>query len=202
MIKKSKILIALMLGLTGAGFAQNHFNQYSIEGGYGFNYARNPELNGFNHFDLGFRYMANEYWGAKADYGYDMFKSKDGLDNNTTLNRVSVQAVYNIGRLLSFNDIASRTFNVLLHGGAGITILKTEPGETDKLGNFIIGGTAQFYVSPQFALTGDVSGIINFKQNYGFNGVKTPDEFTGKMLTVSAGITYYFGRNKSTSDWR
>jgi OOP family OmpA-OmpF porin len=202
MINRAKILAAITLCATATAFSQNHFNQYSIEGGYGFNYARNPELNGFNHFDLGFRYMANEYWGAKIDYGYDMFKSKDGLENNTTLNRVSVQAVYNIGRLLSFNDIASRTFNVLLHSGAGITLLKTEPGETDKLGNFIIGGTAQFYISPQFALTGDLSGIINFKQNYGFDGSAQAESFTGKMLTVSAGVTYYFGRNKSTSDWR
>jgi len=198
---KKRITLAVLL-ITAAVFSQNNFNQYSIEGNYGFNYGRNPERSGFNHFDVGFRYMANEYWGAKADYGYDMFNSKDGLENNTTLNRVSVQAVYNIGRLVSLKSIAARTFNVLIHGGAGVTILKTEPGDTDKMGNIILGGTAQFFISPQFSLTGDVSGILNFKQNYSLTGVRAPEEFTGKMLTVSAGVTYYFGRNKSTSDWR
>lgn len=198
---KNKTTLALLL-ITGAAFSQNHFNQYSVEGSYGFNYGRSPELSGFNHFDVGFRYMANEYWGAKADYGYDMFKSKDGLDSNTTLNRVSLQAVYNIGRLLSVKDIAARTFNVLLHGGGGLTLLKTEDGSSDKGAHIILGGTAQFYISPKVALTGDVSGILNFKQNYNLEGNRAAGDFTGKMLTVSAGITYYFGRNGSTSDWR
>jgi Outer membrane protein beta-barrel domain len=199
-MKRKTTLAALLI--SAAAFSQNNFSQYSLEGGYGFNYGRRPELSGFNHFDVGFRYMANEYWGAKADYGYDMFKSKDGLENNTTLNRISVQAVYNIGRLLSVKEIAARTFNVLLHSGGGVTLLKTEDGSSDKGAHFIIGGTAQFYITPQFALTGDVSGILNFKQDYNLEGLRSPDDFTGKMLTISAGVTYYFGRNTSTSDWR
>lgn len=197
-----KMLTSAALMLTAVSFAQNNFNQYSLEAGYGVNFGGPPQLSGFNHFDVGFRYMQTEYWGAKLDYGYDMYKSDDGRDANTTLNRVSLQVVYNVGRALRINDIATRTFNILLHTGGGTTILKTEEGFTDKTGNFIIGGTAQFYISPSIALTGDLSGILNFNQNYKFDGTGRFDHFTGKSITMSAGITYYFGRNKSNPDWR
>lgn len=199
-MKRRTTLAALLV--SAAAFSQNHFSQYSVEGNYGFNYGRRPELSGFHHFDVGFRYMANEYWGAKADYGYDMFKGKDALESKTTLNRVSVQAVYNIGRLLSMKDIAARTFNVLLHAGGGVTLLKTEYGSSDKGAHMIIGGTTQFYLSPKFALTGDVSGILNFKQDYNLEGIRGADSFTGKMLNITVGVTYYFGKNGSTADWR
>lgn len=199
-MKKKMSLIALFM--CGAAFAQekNHFSQYSVEAGYGFNYSRGPVLSGFNHFDVGVRYMYNEYWGAKADYGYDMFKS--GVGENTTLNRLSLQAVYNVGRAFRVSDVAAYTFNMLVHAGGGATILKTEEGATDKGGHVIIGGTAQFYLSPNVAITGDLSGVLNFKQNYAFNGNGRYDYFTGKYATLSVGLTWYFGRNGSTSDWR
>jgi Outer membrane protein beta-barrel domain len=201
-MRKTITLVALLF--CSATFAQeiNHFNQYSVEGSYGFNYSRNPVLNGFNHFDIGLRYMGNEYWGAKADYGYDMFKSDDSRNANTTLNRVSLQAVYNIGRAFRVSDVAARTFNMLVHAGGGPTILKTEEGETDKGGHIIIGGTAQFYLSPNIALTGDLSGVLNFSQNYRVNGLGPYDSFTGKYATISVGLTWYFGKNGSTADWR
>jgi len=182
--------------------AQNNFNQYSLEAGYGFNYARNPTLSGLNHFDAGIRYMQNEYWGAKADYGYDSFKSDNGLNTSTALNRISVQVVYNAGRLLHINDIAKRMFNLLLHSGAGITFIDAPDAKPDRAGNFIVGGTGQLYLSEDFALTGDLSGILNFSQNHNHNGELKNQAFTGKVLTFSIGITYYVGRNKSTSDWR
>lgn len=196
----------LLMGLiaaTPALFAQNqnHFNQYSIEASAGLNHASNPNITGFHHFDVGFRYMQTEYWGAKLDYGYDMYRSNDAPHDKTTQNRVSLQAVYNLGRALRVADVAPHIFNILLHAGGGTTILKTEEGFTDKGTHMIVGGTGQFYISPSIALTGDLSGILNFKQNYRYNGVGRLDYFTGKSATLTVGITYYFGRNRNGSDW-
>lgn len=190
-----------ILSVTAA-MAQNNFSQYSIEASYGYNNARPPVVHGFNHFDIGFRYMQNEYWGAKVDYGYDMFKSDDGLDTRTTLHRASLQGVYNVGRALRVNNIAKSLFNLLLHTGVGITSIDAPDGNPDRAGNFILGGTGQLYLSPDFALTGDLSGILNFSQDHNFNGIYKQESFTGKVITFSLGVTYYFGRNKNTADWR
>lgn len=199
---KKVTLMAVSILSASAALAQNNFNQYSIEASYGYNYARPPVVDGFNHFDAGFRYMQNEFWGAKVDYGYDLFKSDDGLDTKTTMHRTSVQAVYNLGRGLRVNDIAKRLLNLLLHSGVGITAIDGSGGKTDWAGNFILGGTGQLYLSENVALMGDLSGILNFSQNYNLNGIQHGENFTGKVLTFSVGITYYFGRNKNTSDWR
>jgi hypothetical protein len=194
-------MAASMLSFSAA-FAQNNFNQYSIEASYGYSNARPPVVDGFNHFDIGFRYMQNEFWGGKVDYGYDRFKSDEALSNEITINRTSIQAVYNLGRGLRVNDIARRVFNLLLHSGVGLTSINLEGVETDWAGNFILGGTGQLYLNENFALTGDLSGVLNFSQDYAHNGNISADKFTGKVITLSVGITYYFGRNKSTSDWR
>lgn len=201
-MKKTMYFMAMLACSAALAQETNHFSQYSVEGSYGFNYSRGSVLAGFNHFDIGLRYMGNEYWGAKADYGYDMFKSDDGRSANTTLNRLSVQAIYNVGRAFRVSDVAARTFNMLVHAGGGATILKTEEGATDKSAHVIIGGTAQFYLSPDIALTGDLSGVLNFAQNYRFDGIGPYNSFTGKYATLSVGLTWYFGRNGSTADWR
>jgi hypothetical protein len=202
MIMRKMSLLAALIISGAAIYAQNNFNQYSLEAGYGLNHSRNPTITGFNHFDVGFRYMQNEYWGAKIDYGHDAFKSDDGLNTTTTLHRVSLQAVYNVGRGLRVNNIARRLFNLMLHGGAGITAIDARGGRPDRAVNLIIGGTGQLYISPDVALMGDLSGILNFSQDHNHNGVLLPDSFTGKVLTFSVGITYYIGRNKSNADWR
>lgn len=199
-----KNALALMsLGISALAFSQekNHFSQYSIEAAYGVNHAAEPSLTGFHHFDVGFRYMHTEFWGAKVDYGYDMYVAGNANKDKTTQNRVSLQAVYNLGRALRVSDLAPDVFNLLLHAGGGSTLIKTEEGNSDKGAHFIIGGTGQFYISPRLALTADLTGILNFKQNYRYNGSGRYDYFTGKSATFSIGLTYYLGRNGSTSDW-
>ncbi|MFP5438759.1 MAG: hypothetical protein ACLGH8_13315 [Bacteroidia bacterium] len=199
---KNLLFLAAMGACTALSAQnQNHFNQYSIEASAGLNHARNPDITGFHHFDAGFRYMHTEFWGAKLDYGYDMYTANDASRLKTTQNRLSLQAVYNLGRALRVNDIAPHVFNVLLHAGGGPTILKTEDGLTDKGTHAIIGGTAQFYISPRVALMGDLSGILNFGQNYRYNGRGRYDHFTGKTATLTVGLTYYMGRNGNAPDW-
>jgi len=201
-MKKKITLLALLL--SAVSFSQeSSFSQYSLEADYGFNYSRNPELTGFTHFGLGMRYMINEYWGIKGDYGHDAFTSESIPETSATSHRFSLQAVYNIGRLLNFREFTGGTVNMLLHGGLGGTLIDSgERGGSDKAGNFIAGGTLQLYISDSFAIMGDVSGILNFSQQTGFDGLPAGDTFTGKMLTATIGVTYYFGRNRSTADWR
>jgi len=202
-----KTITILMLVLSMQAFSQmsvnrNRFNQFSIEADYGLTYTRAPKQTSYKHFGFGFRYMFDEYWGIKADYAHDRIDDNGTKGTGSIYDRASVQAVYNIGRLLNMTYLTDGYLNVLLHSGVGYSRLDPfENRHYDNIGNFIIGGTAQLYINESFALTADVSGILNFRQQNNFDS-KYIDTHTGKMLNASIGITYYIGRNKSRSDWR
>lgn len=199
-MKHKLTILMLLLGIFA--FSQSNFTQFSLEAEYGLNHSRNPTKTEFHHIGLGLRYMFNEYWGIKGDYANDIFKSDKSPESQLTSHRFSTQAVYNLGRLLQLREWTGGTLNFLLHSGIGVTLLDSNAAKgIDKAGNFIFGGTLQLYISESLAITGDLSGILNFSQQTNFTGFRT-DEFTGKMLNASIGVTYYIGRNKSTSDWR
>lgn len=202
-----RTITILALALSMQAFSQmsvnrNRFNQFSFEAEYGLAHTRNPTQTDYKHVGVGFRYMMNEYWGVKVDYAHDRIADNGTRGTGSIYDRASVQAVYNIGRFLNFRDLTNSTVNVLLHSGVGYSRLNPfENRKFDNIGNFIIGGTAQVYISPSFALTGDVSGILNFRQHVRFDSSPIGESYTGKMLTATVGLTYYFGRNKNRSDW-
>jgi hypothetical protein len=209
-MKKTVTFLALALSMSA--FSQgpccptggNRFDQLSIEAEYGLNYTRSPIQTDFKHWGIGARYMFNEYWGVKADYANDRFSSDNGRKGTGGLYyRLSAQAVYNIGRTLNLPNLTGGRLNMLLHGGAGYSHLNIyDDVESDNMGNVILGGTLQLYISERFALTGDVSGVLNFRQQNGFDSTNVGKTYTGKILNASIGLTYYLGRNKGDADWR
>ncbi len=205
-MRKTITVLALMASLQS--FSQmyksrNRFNQFSLEADYGLTYTRNPNQTDYNHVGFGFRYMIDEYWGIKFDYAHDKIEDNGTIGTGSIYDRGSVQAVYNIGRFLNLRELTNGTVNLLVHSGVGYSRLNIyENKKHDHIGNFIIGVTPQVYISESFALTGDISGILNFSQQNRFDSTYTGETFTGKMLTASIGVTYYFGRNKNTADWR
>lgn len=180
-------------------------DQYSIEAEYGFNSA--DGISGFSHAGGAFRYMINDFWGFKFDYGYDQFRTGSNPEIGTDSHRISVQGVYNLGRKLKFGEFSDGYFNTLLHGGMGYTALQSvQRGGTDNIGNVIVGITPQVWISQSFAVTIDASYIFNFTQHYDFdgnypNGSPAGNSFTGNMFTLSAGVTFYFGKNKNRVDF-
>lgn len=200
-MKNKLTILLLLLGISA--FSQSNFDQYSLEADYGFNHTRNPKMTEFRHFGFGFRYMFNEYWGIKFDYGTDSFESETTPDVGAKYSRFSAQGVYNLGRAINLKRVAGNSVGLLLHTGMGISVLDSDAAKkTDKIGNVIIGITPQVRITDFLTLRTDLSGILNFSQQQKFDGNKVKGGFTGKMLTASIGLTYYFGRNKSTSDWR
>lgn len=191
-----------MQAFSQLSVTRNRFNQFSFEADYGLNYTRGPKQTSYKHAGIGFRYMANEYWGVKFDYAHERIDDNGTPGTGSIYDRASVQAVYNIGRLLDLKYLTNGHMNLLLHGGIGYSRLNPfEDKKYDNIGNFIIGGTAQVYISPSFALTGDLSGILNFRQHYNYDSITMDEPYTGKMLTASIGLTYYFGRNGNRADW-
>ncbi|OIQ21484.1 MAG: hypothetical protein BM557_04340 [Flavobacterium sp. MedPE-SWcel] len=205
MIKKLPLLLLLV---SICANAQRKFDQYSLEAGYGLGVSGDPGISQFSHFEIGFRYMLDESWGIKFDFGSDKFRTGSNPELGTDYNRYSFQVVHNLGRTIALPDYTNGYINMLAHAGLGYSSLKSINGQdADNIGNIIIGITPQYYLSDSFALTFDASYILNVTQHYNFdgtypNGKPSGNAFTGTVINASFGITYYFGRNKNGSDWR
>ena len=148
--------------------------------------------------------MVDDTWGLKLDMGYDSFR-KDGIDNyGSNYIRFSAQAVNNLTRTLGLRPHSDATFNLLAHGGLGYARLESESKSgNDNIGHVILGITPQVKLTQNLALYLDASYIANFSQNYNFNGATNINgSFTGSLYNLSAGLVFYFGKNKGDSDWR
>jgi OmpA-OmpF porin, OOP family len=221
---KKKLLLSLLI-LSFAASAQDvattstepsidkpDYNRWSIELNGGVNnpirtltpgYAT-ATLNLF-HADLGVRYMFDPKFGLKLDFGYDKFQERDDTAPfESTYLRTSIQGVINMGRALNFENW-TKTLSVLVHGGVGVSQLTSKDGfeGEDYMGNGILGLTGQIKLSNRAVLTGDLTGIVNGRQNYNFDGmsVARTGAFDGGILNASVGLTFYLGKNETHADW-
>lgn len=187
------------------------YNKWSIEVAGGVNKFQRPVTAGyyqstpsFYNADLGVRYMFNNKFGIKLDAGYYNFTEKDGsLPFESHYYRADLQAVANIGRVLSF-ETWTNTFGLLGHGGVGYGQLKAEgKGFTDRMLNFMAGVTGQIRLGNKFALTGDFTSLVNIRQDIAFDGnsVSGGRGFQGLMLQGTVGVTYYLGGAEKHADW-
>lgn len=210
-----KKIITLLVVLTfSMAFAQRTYDQYSLEAGYGLSHGmskgENSNITNFQHFDVGFRYMFNEYYGIKFDYGNDSFRvDEGGSKEGSNYHRFTVSGVYNIGRALDLPYITGDWVNLIGHAGLGYSALQsTRKAGIDNIGNVVVGLRPQFWISDQFAAHVDASYVFNFTQHYNFDGTYpeaapyTLNAFMGGIVNLSAGITFYFGKNENDSDWR
>lgn len=188
------------------------YNKWSIEVNGGVNKPTRTmtpnyytsTLNPF-HADLGVRYMFNPKFGLKLDFGYDKFQEHDdSAPFESTYLRTSLQGVVNLGRVLNFEEWTD-TFGLLAHGGFGVSQLSSKDGfdGEDYMGNGILGLTGQIKLSNSIVLTGDLTGIVNGKQNYNFDGqgATTTGAFDGVLLNASVGFTFYLGKHEKHADW-
>ncbi len=218
-----KILFTLTTVLTmSAGFAQTveesneknnslDYNKWSIELNGGVNKFQRPATGG--HFtttpspwnaDLGVRYMFNNKFGLKLDVGYDKFTGADkSIDFDTHLYRTNLQAVANLGRIMSF-ETWTNTIGLLAHGGFGYAQLKSDNHNfTDRMGTFMVGLTPQLRLSNRVALTGDFTTILTAKQDKAFDGASSNNGrgFNGILFQGSIGLTFYLGGHEKHADW-
>lgn len=201
-----RITLLLLLFSFGAN-AQRASDQYSLEAGYGFGFSGSPGITELSHFEVGFRYMIDESWGIKFDFGSDSFRTDTTPELGTDYQRYSLQGVHNLGRTLNMSEMAGGYLNMLAHAGLGYSALRSiNKSGTDNIGNVIVGLTPQIYISRSFAVTVDASVIFNFTQHYDFDGTYPEgnaynNAFTGNIINTSLGLTYYFGKNKNSADW-
>ncbi|SDA72405.1 OmpA-OmpF porin, OOP family [Algoriphagus alkaliphilus] len=218
---KKIILSSLMAGALVLTANAQEFNKWSLEATGGFNKPMAPLTGGFlsptlniGHVDFGVRYMFNEKFGAKLDYGFGSFKEVDGESPSfdTKYNRLNLQGVANIGRIMNFESF-SRSFGLLLHGGAGIGMVNPEENVfndfNDKVYTLIFGLTPQVKLSERVALVADISTILNGRQTVTFDGATAirPDisngfyGANGTWWTGTIGLNFYLGKATQHADW-
>lgn len=218
---KKLILSTIMAGaLAFSANAQSEFDKWSLEVNGGFNKPMAPLTPGYlsptlnlGHVDFGARYMFNEKFGLKLDYGFGSFKESDGEPSfDTKYYRLDLQGVANIGRIMNFESF-SRSFGLLLHGGAGIGNVNPEENLyndfTDDVYNFIFGVTPQIKLSNNIALVGDISTILNGRQTVSFDGASVirPSQdngfygANGTWWTGTLGLQFYLGSSEEHADW-
>ncbi|RWW96660.1 OmpA family protein [Flavobacterium cerinum] len=217
---KKVVLPLLLVCLTSASLraqeaqettatGDNGYNKWSIEVAGGVNKPFRTFTPGFrtdraNLFtvDLGTRYMFNNKFGLKLDFGYNKFENNDESPKfESTYLRADIQAVINLGRVLSFEDWTS-SIGLLAHGGGGVYQLSSDKGfDGEDYGANLIGGlTAQLKLSRSIVLTGDVTGIANGFQNRSFDGF-TANNGKGVVVNGTLGLTFYLGKHEQHADW-
>lgn len=187
------------------------FNRWSIEVAGGVNKPQRPMTANYATatpspyvVDLGVRYMFNNKFGLKADFGYNSFKEKDNtMDFDTKYYRVDLQGVANLGRIMSF-ETWTNTIGLLGHAGFGVAQLEDENSALkDRTGNFISGITGQIKLSNHFALTADFTTIISAGQDASYDAASlTPNRgFSGILFNGTVGLTVYLGSHEKHADW-
>ncbi|KAF2334744.1 OmpA family protein [Flavobacterium ginsenosidimutans] len=213
-MKKVVMTLALALALTGVRAQtenNNSFNKWSVELGAGFNKPQKPFSDGYSTNtvspwtgDLGVRYMFNNKFGLKADFGYNSLTAKgSSIDFDSKYYRVDLQAVANLGRIMNF-ETWTNTIGLLGHAGFGYGQLRNDNFKgADEVGNFIAGVTGQIRLSNRLALTGDFSTILNASQDRTFDGAYVPGNrgFSGILFNGTVGLNVYLGKNTKHADW-
>jgi outer membrane protein OmpA-like peptidoglycan-associated protein len=187
------------------------YNKWSIELAGGFNKPQRPMTSGYFTstpspyvIDLGARYMFNNKFGLKADFGYNSFEGHDDSRSfDTKYYRVDLQAVANLGRIMNF-ETWTNTIGLLGHAGFGLAQLEDQNSALkDRMGNFMAGVTGQIKLTDRIALTGDFTTILNAAQNASFDGATAGASrgFQGILFNGTVGVTVYLGKNAKHADW-
>ncbi|MFE3867442.1 OmpA family protein [Flavobacterium sp. LS2P90] len=191
---------------------ETNFNKWSVELAGGFNKYQGSETSGYSTslispyvVDLGVRYMLNNKFGLKADFGYNSFTNEAVSKSfDTKYYRVDLQGVANLGRIMSF-ETWTKSIGLLGHAGVGLSFLerKYPSYKKDRMGNFMAGLTGQIKLSDRIALTGDFTTILNAKQDLAFDGASSTkiSGFSGVLFNGTVGITVYLGKNAKHADW-
>lgn len=216
-MKKIITILLFTMSLNGI-YAQGEiqqksasFNKWSIEAAGGFNKVQRPFADGYytalvSPFvaDLGVRYMFNNKFGLKADFGLNSITGKSSsLDFDTKYFRVDVQGIANLGRIMDF-ETWTNTLGLLGHAGFGVGQIENKNNHVnDRVGNFIAGVTGQIKVNDRIAITADFSAILNASQDIAFNGTSLDYNrgFSGVLFNSTIGLNVYLGKNSKHADW-
>lgn len=199
----------LALCLSMVGFAQqSRFNTFSLEVGGGVHMPFLPSDNldrmafiSVNQFQVAGRYMFSEAFGLKVQYAHHVFADRKATDESLTQQKITVEAVYNIGEALNFNYTFYERFALLMHAGVGFSTLKPNSLAEYEYTPTIQGGlTPLIRLTDKMALYLDGTIVVNVGQKYSYNGQPISSSL-GVFPTANAGLVFYLGDRRYHADW-
>ena len=205
-----RLSLVLVLLCSVMSFGQQNWNRVSVETGYGYvvpsklygDESIKGDFSGFNHFDIGVRYMFEPNFGVKLNYGRDAFSKGDA---GVTFNTIIASAVYNVGGVFDLKRATNEKIDLLGRFGVGVTFAKPESiNGTEHIGTATIGLTPQVKVSERISFYGDLAYAFRLKQHYGFDGALLDKEYKaniGKTTVFSLGLILYIGEKTKHADW-
>lgn len=205
-MKKLVCIAVIALAAVQQSNAQqsSFLDNISLEAGYGYNMALSPDnietadVSGFNTLQLGANYQINTLWGVRGTYSNTTFQHKDNADASINYNKLTFEGTFNVMEAVNSSAYpATSAFQLLAHTGVGLNFAKSNvTDKTDRMGNFQIGIKPQYNISNRIGVFLDGTYIMNFKQNYGFNGMAIPgeSETTGSYVTGLIGVAVKLGK--------
>lgn len=204
-------LVATVLAFGTATAQEKPYNKWSIDLNAGITKPTTPFSDGyytknfnFIHADGGVRYMFNNKFGIKADFGFDKFENDDNSNNfETKYYRTSLQGVVNLGRVLNFEEW-TKALNLQAHAGAGYSWMTNDHfSGKDQMGHFILGLTGQVKLSERVALNADFTMINNARQDNTWDGRGSVNDrgFEGTIYNATLGLSFYLGGHDKHADW-
>ena len=203
--------ILALTALVALGANAQEYNKWSVDVNFGANKPTVGFTSGyatktpsFWTLNGGVRYMFNNKFGLRLGGGYDSFtEGKKSPKFNSNIWNVNLQAVANLGRVLSFEDW-TRDLGLLAHAGVGIGQLKGDYiPKADNIGFVTAGLTPQVRLSNRVTLLVDGSAYLYARQNRTFDGKSktTRRGFQGVNFTGTIGLQVALGKNLVHADW-
>lgn len=214
-------LVASLWAITIQAQEEKNYNRWSIEIEAGAHKAATPFSPGYYtstpslwQGGLGVRYMFNEYFGTKLDFGYNSIENADNsLEFESEYYRASLQGVVNLGSVLNFRTWTN-TFNILIHGGFGYSANKpSSPNDfssADQMLNLMAGMTPQIRLGNSIALTADLSVLGHVRHSATWDGAQPLNTvvnnnqlrgLNGYIVNASIGLNLYLGNKDVYADW-
>jgi OOP family OmpA-OmpF porin len=159
--------------------------------------------------------MLNQKFGLKFEVANDMAESVNANLFKSNIFHVNVVGVVNVGQALDFQKFTNR-FSLLLNVGLGysnLTIdeaLATDSFVNDNNGdgmvNAKVGLTLQTRITDKLAFNVDASQRYMGHRKLNLDGSSFNESSLTRndagILNLTAGLTYYLGKNKRHSDWK
>ncbi len=208
---KRHIFALASLVFVGVQAQEESYNKWSVDVNGGVNKPVTPLTSGYSTStpnlwgaNAGVRYMFNNKFGLRLGGGYDTFKEgDDSRDFESSFWNVNLQAVANVGRVLSFEEWTS-DIGLLAHAGVGYGQLNSDfLSSADQVAFVVAGLTPQLRISNRVTLLADASVYFNGKQQRTFDTYSESARrgIQGVNLTGTIGLQIALGKHGKHADW-
>ncbi len=199
LVLKLSVLLLALFALQAQAQQSDFLARTTLEAGLGYHRPTAPsdkittsDFAGFKSFYVGGLYEIDELWGLRATYAYNAFEHKDEKAAGLKIHKVVAEVTLNV--ISTIQQQVSTPFEVMAHAGLGLSLAKSDiKSGSDLMANVQAGLMPKYHISEQWSLLVDASYVLNFSQNYGYQGAAA--QISGKSaiggyFLANLGVAY------------